>query len=329
MKIIIPNYALEDTFVENVVVTLKAMGHTVITPPIRSKIIGHKYVHILEEVYEKIYPNNYTPQEKWLITTLKQNKADLLIALTQSIKEEILFEAKKRKIITVAWWGDTPANMRKEGLLCYGWDYIFIKDKYAAFKLNTLALNAHYLPEAMNPIWHKPLYTANEINDYILFAGNTYDYRHFLIRQLLNNNITKINLFGYPPPKWADKRLSSIYTKKYIIKEEKSKQFGFALACINSTAMSEGNSINCRAFEIAGAAGLQIMEYRQAIEDCFEPGKEILTFSNIDELIELLNKYSKDKDAAIKIRHAGHKRVLSSHTYEIRLKTIFSQIQFS
>lgn len=327
MKIIIPNYILEDSFVDNVRVTLEKMGHTVISPSIKSSLISFKYVHLIEEIYSMAYPKKLTNQEKWLKSIIKNVNADILLTMTQSISEEILLEAKKKNIITIAWWGDTAANMRKQGLLCHGWDFIYIKDKYAAFKLKTLGLNAHYLPEAMNPLWHKPLYNINSINNSILFAGNTYDYRHFLIRQLLDKSDFDMKIYGFSPPKWADDRISNIFLNKYIIKEEKSLEFGKALACINSTAMSEGNSLNCRAFEIAGAAGLQIMEYRPAIEDCFEIGKEILVFSSIEELIEQLKRYAVDKVESQKIRLNAHNRAITSHTYEIRLNNIFSKLK--
>ena len=96
------------------------------------------------------------------------------------------------------------------------------------------------------------------------------------------------------------------------------------MACINSTAMSEGNSLNCRSFEIAGAGGLQIMEYRQAIEDCFDPGKDIETYSSLDELIEKLHFYGSNEAASRVIREASVKRVLGEHTYKHRLETILS-----
>ena len=90
--------------------------------------------------------------------------------------------------------------------------------------------------------------------------------------------------------------------------------------------MTEGNSINCRTFEIAGAEGLQIMEYRQAIEDCFEPGKEIVTYSSMDELKEKVDLYRKDVAAARAIREAAGKRVLAEHTYRHRLESILDTL---
>jgi spore maturation protein CgeB len=324
MRVIIPSYSLPDNFTENVAFTLRSMGHEVLTAPVPSRIIDQRVMHVLQLGYEKFVPTWLPPQEKWLIKVYKQFKPELMIALTHSVSEETLLMLNKEGVKNIAWWGDTPANMRKQGLLCKGWDHIFIKDKYAVFKLKTVGLNAHFLPEAMNPAWHKILHDG--IGTDIVFAGNTYDYRHFLIRRLLDGGCNNIKLYGNRPPRWADRDIKDLFQNKFIVKEEKSKVFGAAAVCINSTAMSEGNSINCRTFEIAGAGGLQIMEYRQAIEDCFEPGKEILTYSSIEELLDKLKFYNEHTESSLAIRNAGYRRTISSHTYRHRLDEIMNKI---
>ena len=320
MKFIIPNFSYPDTFVDNVAFTLREMGHEVQTAPKPYGILSEKNLFIFNLIRRKVFPDSLTPQEKWLSEQVGTGNFDVLLALTQSIPESLLTACQKKGIVTLAWWGDTAANMSRQGLLCKGWDHIFIKDRYASFKLNTLGLNSHFLPEAMNPAWHKMNF--GEINGHILFAGNVYDYRHYLIRMLAEREVAEIKLFGGGIPGWSDPAVKKAFQAKYITKEEKSFEYGSSLACINSTAMSEGNSLNCRAFEIAGAGGLQIMEYRDAILDCFEPGKEILTYSSLDELIEHISRYRKDKDAAMKIRIAGNKRALAEHTYQKRIDVI-------
>ena len=322
MRFIIPSYSLPDNFTENVAFTLREMGHEVLTAPKPVKIIDDRIMHLMQITYEKFFETSLTPQEKWLLKTFRDFKPQVVLTLTQSLNEEVLLTLKKQGIITVCWWGDTPANMRKQGLLCEGWDFIFIKDSYAAFKLKTLGLNAFYLPEAMNPQWHKKMNTS--VDRSLLFAGNTYDYRHFLLRKLLKAGEKDIKLFGQRPPRWANTEVKNLFLNKFIVKEEKSHHFGSSFACINSTAMSEGNSINCRTFEIAGSGGLQIMEYRPAIDDCFVPGKEIITYSSFEELLDKINFFRNNQDQALKVRNAGFERAHSDHTYQVRLNSIIN-----
>lgn len=324
MRIIIPNYSLDDNFTNNVAYTLVKMGHEVLTVPKPTQLLSHRMMHLMQIVYDKLMPMRLMPQEKWLKSVHRSFRPDLVLALTQELDEELLLELKAKGAATVSWWGDTPANMRKKGLLVKNWDLVLIKDKYAAFKLTTLGINARFLPEAMNPDWHVKCY--EKVGTNLCFAGNVYNYRHFLIRSLIEHGITDIALYGDKPPRWASPEVKAVYKNKFIVKEEKSKVFGESFACINSTAMSEGNSLNCRAFEIAGAAGLQIMEYRSAIEDCFEPEKEIVTYSSLPELLEKIDKYKKDWLLAEKVRLAGHQRALAEHTYKHRLDYILQTV---
>jgi spore maturation protein CgeB len=324
MRFIIPNYSQEDNFTNNVAHTLLKMGHEVLTVPKPSSVVDHRFMHILQIVYDKVFPLKLMPQEKWLKKVHHEFKPDVVLALTQQLDESLLQELRNNGAVTVSWWGDTPANMRKQGLLVNGWDYIFIKDNYAAFKMRTVGLNAHYLPEAMNPDWHVKCYSRIGTN--LCFAGNAYNYRHYLIRKLIEAGYDDITLYGDRPPRWASEALKGKYMNRFIVKEEKSKVFGESFACINSTAMSEGNSLNCRSFEIAGAGGLQVLEYRPAVEDCFEPGKEIVTYSSFEELTEVLTKYKTDVKEAEMIRSNGNRRALQEHTYKHRLETILKKI---
>lgn len=324
MKIIIPNICYEDNFEDNVSYTLRKMGHEVLTMPRQARVLNDKARHILQQVESRLFPNRFSLQEKWLMKVYKEFKPDIVLCLTQALNEEVLLELKTRSIITICWWGDTAANMQKQGLLCYGWDFVFIKDRFAVQKLRSLDINAYHLHEATNPDWHKWNFT--EINSAIVFAGNTYDYRHFLLRKLIKEGKYDIQLYGNKPPRWASLEINQIFQNKYVVKEVKSKIFGSALACINSTSMTEFDSLNCRAFEIAGAGGLQIMEYRPAIEECFIPEKEILTFKTFDELkerIHFLNHYEKE---SFKIRQESQKRSLNDHTYNVRLSRILNYI---
>ena len=102
--------------------------------------------------------------------------------------------------------------------------------------------------------------------------------------------------------------------------------FGEALGCLNTFSLAEGNSLNCRAFEIAGAGGLQLIEYRPAIEECFEPGKELLTFSTFEELMAHIEWARKDPNAMRDIRKAGARHALAAHTYKHRLEIILNAL---
>ena len=175
----------------------------------------------------------------------------------------------------------------------------------------------------MNPDWHRPV--ANRANDCVVVAGNYYGYRQFLLRELLRRSVP-LALHGARIPRWGLAELRAVHSGRYLAREEKSKVFGEGLACLNSTSFAEGDSLNCRAFEIAGAGGLQMIEYKSIIDSCFEPGKELLVFASMNELlghIELARNHPQEAQA---IRDAGMRRTHAHHTYRQRLDRILELV---
>ena len=308
-----------DSFAENVAYTLREMGFAVLTPSVTSQnpyiYRLRSYSHLLRQ---KLTPRNYLPdREKWLLKTVKEHRPQLLLAITDCISEATLFELKKLGVEQrMVWWGDPPGNLARLDLLSQEWDAIFLKDKDAVKKFRLIKLNAHYMPEAINPAWHKPV--ATRANNSTVIAGNFYGYRQVLVKQLLKDGV-ELSLYGNGLPLWTLPEIKQHGIAKYIVKEEKSRVFGAALACLNTSTQREGNSLNCRAFEVAGAGGLQMMEFKPIVAEAFEPGKEILVFNEYEELLDLLARAKRSYAEMIPIRENGARRALAEHTYRHRL----------
>jgi spore maturation protein CgeB len=128
-------------------------------------------------------------------------------------------------------------------------------------------------------------------------------------------------------PRWAAPEVRSRFSGQYITRTEKSRIFGEGMACLNSFALAEGNSINCRAFEIAGARGLQIVEQRPTLSQCFEPGREVLDFATYEELLAHIDRATRCPAEVDLIREAGAKRALAEHTYRHRLEKLLAAIE--
>ena len=320
MKIFVSGTFKEDSFAENVAVTLKAMGHEVCFPSVikSSSLLG---LPLLGELEKRINHTGPLRFEKKLINQIKEFKPDLFFSVTQNYSPEFLAVVAKLTPKLVMWWGDAIALNYRMTLLSRSWTAIFLKDKSAVRKLNIIGVPAYFLNEAMNPLWHRPL--ASQQNSAVVIAGNYYNYRLALI-ELLRDRGVSLELYGSKPPRWASSEICKIHSGEYITKENKSRIFGAGLACLNSFSFFEGNSLNCRAFEIAGAGGLQLIEYKETIQDCFEPGRELITFSSQEELFSAIDRAKKDPGEMKKIREAGQRRAHSEHTYEQRLKTIFN-----
>jgi spore maturation protein CgeB len=259
-----------------------------------------------------------------IVRTAKEFKPDVVLSLTGQLHPLVLEELGKcARGRLILWWGDPPANSQKWGLLDPAWDFIYIKDRVAAAKLRLVGRNAHLLHEAMNPSWHRPV--ASQKNANVIVAGNYYAFRQAIIVRLKGDGI-HFQLYGPPPPRWAHPEIKALHTGKYLVREEKSRVFGEGAVCLNTFSLAEGDSLNMRAFEIAGAAGLQIIEYRPAIEECFDPGEELLTFRSYEELLEQIEWSRKNRSETCRIREAAARRALAEHTYRHRLEVILNNL---
>lgn len=318
MKIFISGTYRADSFADNVFHTLKSMGHDVFGEESESNPLLWGAT-ILAEVENKIWHQGLWGFEKKILARLKTIKPDLFLSVTHRYSPVFLEALKSLVNLRVLWWGDPLGEDKRLTLLSKSWSAVFLKDLVGVNKLRLVGRSCFLLDEAMNPAWHKPV--SEQSNSSIIVAGNYYNYRQSLCEFLIEAGY-QLDLYGPKSPRWSLPVIKQKHKGVYIVKEEKSRVFGAGLACLNSFNFYEGNSINCRAFEVAGAAGLQLIEYRDAIERCFEPGKELLTFKTKDELLSLIDRAQKEPKEMKKIREAGAKRALAQHTYQHRLTEI-------
>jgi len=329
MRIAIPNVPAPDTFADNVTAALRDMGHQVLHPhaPLSAAWLDRwrrraRYAATSIGLPESGLLVDW--RERWLVKTVQVQRVDMVLALTQQLTAETLRALKRAGVAhLVAWWGDAPANMRAWGLLEDGWDLLCFKDAEAVAKAKRVGFSSLHLHEAMNPAWHKVV--ARQSNASVVVAGNWYGYRQRLVKRLMTSGV-EVRMFGPAIPAWGDKELRRQHTGEYITKVDKSHAFGEGAACLNSTQFAEGNSLNCRAFEIAGAAGLQLIEQRPVVAECFEPGSELLTYDSFEELLAHVDKARRFPGEVVAIREAGSRRAHAEHTYHLRLRRMFREL---
>jgi len=325
MRVLLLGPRFQDGFADNVACALEDMGHEVVGA---DEIEHAKYWSLprraLRVAEERLFGDSPQPQDRAVLRMAKERRPDVLLALTWDVHPEILdalgrFFPGRR----VLWWGDAPANSRRFGLVNPFWDRVYVKDPDAVKKLRLAGKESALLHEAMNPRWHRPL--ARQKSDAIVVAGNYYAFRQAVLSRLYRDG-ARLELYGSEPPPWSAKEIRKGFSGKYIVREEKSRVFGEGMACLNTFALAEGNSLNCRAFEIAGAGGLQLIERRPILEACFSPGEEVLAFETYEELLDQVERARRFPAEMLSIRERGARRALAEHTYRHRLERILGDV---
>ncbi len=96
---------------------------------------------------------------------------------------------------------------------------------------------------------------------------------------------------------------------------------------INATSLQMPEGVNQRVFDVPACGAFLLTDYQKAIEELFDIGKEVVVYKNIEELPELIKYYLKNDTERKKIAERAYRRVISEHTYVLRLKKIIETMK--
>jgi len=81
-----------------------------------------------------------------------------------------------------------------------------------------------------------------------------------------------------------------------------------------------------RVFDVCASGGFQIVDYKEEIEEYYELGREIETFSSIEELKDMICFYLNNRQEATEIGLRARVKTLKHHTYEHRVQSILADV---
>ena len=99
----------------------------------------------------------------------------------------------------------------------------------------------------------------------------------------------------------------------------------------NCTSKQMKGAVNQRVFDVPATGAFILTDYREQVENLFEPGREIACYHSPDEAAALVERYLAAPAEREAIAKAARRRVLHEHTYEQRvlslihtMRTLFS-----
>ena len=246
---------------------------------------------------------------KRIIGEVTRHSADLVICTKDYFLDyEIEYIKKTTQSKVVMWFPDHMITFGRATFMNAGYDCLFFKDPYIVRQLRSIyRRNAIYLPECFSPIRHKLVdYNVDDEKEYssdIAMIGNLHSFRVPLMECLTNYDL---KIYGTENPWWLNiDRIRNKYTGKYMAYEEKSKAIKYAKINLNTLFIGEVEGVNVRAFEICGMGGFQILQKKPGVNDLFTEGKEVITYTSVDELLELIDYYLNHDKERLQIANAG------------------------
>jgi len=121
------------------------------------------------------------------------------------------------------------------------------------------------------------------------------------------------------------------YYSKKLIESSRPPVFGYEMYQLLSKAkicfnihgeVAEKCAGNIRLFEATGVGSCLVTDWKENINDLFEPDTEIVTYKSVDECIDKVKWLINNPIEREKIAKAGQKRTLKDHTFENRAKVL-------
>jgi spore maturation protein CgeB len=330
MKVFVTGPDTVDSFTHNVGYTFREMGHEVRTDAGQAFAMeASPLQRALSDLLSRTWRHWRMRGDARAVRIASDFKPDLTVMCTMTLEPETVERMRRLSGgLVVCWYGDTAGNIKRDHLVSGEYDAVFAKDGDLVHTLRSnLGLEAHHLPEACNPAWHRPV--AERKGDAVVVAGTAYGYRNALVGRLLEAG-EQVRLYGPPPPRWATAKVRAVHTGTFLDHTRKAQVFGEALACLGSFALSEGrNSVNCRIFETCACGGLLLSEDRDAIAPYFERDREFLAYASFDECRDHLRRLHEDYAAAREIRARAAQRAHAEHTYRHRLERMLKTLEIT
>lgn len=95
----------------------------------------------------------------------------------------------------------------------------------------------------------------------------------------------------------------------------------------NCTSAQMKGAVNQRVFDVPVSGSFLLTDYRRQMDELFEPERETACFSDPEEIPDLIRYYLKNPGKREKMVRAARERILSEHTYEIRLQKLMRSMQ--
>lgn len=275
-----------------------------------------------------------------LLEAVNEKNIDVLICMAQApISGRVLTELRNRGVITVLWFMEDYLRFTYWKDVAQYYDFVFTIQRGRCMELMRAAGAGEvvYLPMACDPGVHRPVALSPEERKQwgapISFVGAGYHNRQQVFASFAEMPF-KIWGTEWPECKPFDRMVQE--NGRRLLPGEYVKIFNATDININLHSSSErdgvdpsGDFVNPRTFELAAAGAFQLVDERSHLAECFEPGKEVITFKNPRELRELIGYYLNRPNERQAIADRARARVLRDHTYDHRIEEMLSVIYSS
>jgi spore maturation protein CgeB len=95
----------------------------------------------------------------------------------------------------------------------------------------------------------------------------------------------------------------------------------------NCTSKQMKGAVNQRVFDAPATGSFVLTDWREQIENLFEPGREVVCYADPGEIPGLLERWLADEPGRLAVAQRARRRILAEHTYERRLTQLMETMR--
>lgn len=194
--------------------------------------------------------------------------------------------------------------------------------------INSYGCRAEFIPLGFEPSLLKEFSKLKRIYP-CSFVGGIAKGEHSFRTEMLNfvGNKIKLDFWGYGE-QFLDSDVEKIKYHGHAWGRDMYKCLLQSYITINSHGeISQNLANNMRLFESTGCGSMLITDFKDNLSQFFKLDKEVVAYRSLDELIDKIKYYEKNKELSNKIALAGQRRTLQEHTYFKRLSKMNDYIK--
>jgi spore maturation protein CgeB len=192
-------------------------------------------------------------------------------------------------------------------------------------RFHALGVPAEYLPLAFDERVLQRLEGAHPERYGAVFVGALNRDQHAQGNALLERAATRtrIDFWGYKADGWpADSAIHATYHGEAWGMDMFRTLREASIALNRHIDVAEGFANNMRLYEATGVGTMLLTDAKSNLAELFEPGREVETYADEDELVEKITHYLAHDDERRAIVLAGQARTLREHGYGRRMREL-------
>lgn len=275
--------------------------------------------------------------DSFVLRGVRTSQPDVVVVIKgETLTPELLTEMRavcKARFVNL--FPDNPFNYAEVLATVPLYNLFCVKDTFVLEQLRLMGgENVRWLPQCADPDAlgaDYPISSAEQAQHEcdVVLIGSIYRQRFEILKEL---DEFELHVWGSTVSDVSpnDPHVVRWHRGRPLVGLEKGAALRSARIALNTHhPLNDIHGVNMRTFEICGAGGFQLVDAKQDLKRCFEPGVEVATYSSRHELVEQVRHFLSRKEDRISIASRGLKRVRAGHTYRHRVKQLMEMCGFS